>query len=319
MKPLSKINKLTTISQEETYKSLMENFFAGKSPNTIQAYRDDLELFREFLKLDHIEDIPCAMFTLDGGSANLLVLSFKNHLDALGRKPSTISRKIAAIRSLVKLARLFGLITWSIEIQNDKVKPYKDTKGPGKSNFEKMLNVVSGDDSKSVRDYAMLRLLYDLGLRVSEVVNLDIGDYSRSEKTLKVLGKGKKDKVTLHLPEATCSAIDNWLRLQSSVTEALFHSLTNSCEPKRITRTGIYRIVRSIGEKVGIITRPHGIRHLSITEACKLAQAVGLPLEEVLDHSRHANVSTLMIYRDRNEDKQEFIAELLSKSCKKGG
>jgi len=316
MKSLSRLSDIESMSLDEKYKSLTKNFFAGKSPNTIQAYRDDLEVFRKFLRLDDIEDIPNNLFTLDGGSANLLVLSFKNHLNALGMKPSTISRKIAAIRSLVKLARLFGLITWSIEIQNDKVKPYRDTKGPGKSNFEKMLDVVSGGDPKSVRDYAMLRLFYDLGLRVSEVVNLDIEDYLRSEKILNVLGKGHKDKTTLHLPESTCSAIDSWLRLRSSVTEALFHSLTNSCDAKRLTRTGMYKIVRSIGEKVGITTRPHGIRHLSITEACKMAQAVGLPLEEVLDHSRHASVSTLMIYRDKEEDKQEFISNLLAKSYK---
>lgn len=301
---------------DEKYSSLIKNFFAGKSLNTIQAYRDDLEVFRKFLKLDDIEDIPNNLFTLDGGSANLLVLSFKNHLNALGMKPSTISRKIAAIRSLVKLARLFGLIAWSIEIQNDKVEPYRDTRGPGKSNFEKMLDVVSGDDPKSVRDYTMLRLFYDLGLRVSEVCGLNLSDYNTEEKTLEVLGKGKKDKITLQIPEPTACAIDRWLRLRSSVTLSLFHSLSNAYEPERLTRVGLYKIVRSIGEKVGIKTRPHGLRHLSITEACKLAQAVGLPLEEVLDHSRHANVSTLMIYRDRQEDKQEFIANLLSKSCR---
>lgn len=316
MKSPSSVNVAGNMGLDEKYKSLIENFFAGKSPNTIQAYRDDLEIFCKFIKLHDIEDIPNNLFTLDGGSANLLVLSFKNHLNALGMKPSTISRKIAAIRSLVKLARLFGLITWSIEIHNDKVESYRDTRGPGKSNFDKMLDVVSGDDPKSVRDYAMLRLFYDLGLRVSEVCGLNLSDYNSEEETLEVLGKGKKDKIALHLPDPTIHAIDRWLSLRSSVTLPLFHSLSNACEPDRLTRVGLYKIVRSIGEKVGVKTRPHGLRHLSITEACKLAQAVGLPLEEVLDHSRHANVSTLMIYRDREEKKQKLISSLLATSVK---
>lgn len=63
---------------------------------------------------------------------------------------------------------------------------------------------------------------------------------------------------------------------------------------------------------MSVNTRPHGIRHLSITEACKAAQNNGFALEEVLDHSRHKSVSTLMIYRDRERNVQGSIATLVS-------
>ena len=80
----------------------------------------------------------------------------------------------------------------------------------------------------------------------------------------------------------------------------------------RLTGTSLYRIVRRLGEQVGLKVRPHGLRHTAITEACKLAQAKGMGLEEVLDFSRHRDVKVLMVYRDRERNVQGQLATLVA-------
>ena len=76
----------------------------------------------------------------------------------------------------------------------------------------------------------------------------------------------------------------------------------------------IYRIVRALGEKNGFKTRPHGIRHTAITEACKVAAENGIGLEEVLDFSRHSrsSVAILMVYRDRERNIQGQLASCIA-------
>ncbi len=82
----------------------------------------------------------------------------------------------------------------------------------------------------------------------------------------------------------------------------------------RITGKSIYQIVRGLGEKVGVKTRPHGIRHTAVTEAVKRGQQNGLDLEECLDFSRHKDVRTLMIYRDKERNVQGKLSDLVAES-----
>lgn len=213
------------------------------------------------------------------------------------------------------MGRTFGIINWTLEVRNEKSESYRDTSGPGKVNFQKMLeSVLVKNNIKSIRDYAILRLLFDLALRASEVVGLDLNDIDLLNNEILVLGKGKKNKIKMSLPAPTKKALEKWVANRSSVTHALFHNLDHSQSCSRLTRVGLYKLIKNIGLNVGVKTRPHGIRHLSITEACKLVQVLGMPLEEVLDHSRHKNISTLMIYRDKDSNKQGTIAALVANS-----
>jgi len=82
----------------------------------------------------------------------------------------------------------------------------------------------------------------------------------------------------------------------------------------RITGKSIYQIVRGLGEKVGVKTRPHGIRHTAITEALTRGQQNGLDLEECLDFSRHKDVRTLMIYRDKERNVQGKLSDLVAET-----
>ncbi len=146
-------------------------------------------------------------------------------------------------------------------------------------------------------------------------MTLDVADLDFERKTILVMGKGRIQKIELTLPAPTIAALTEWLGVRGDFSGTLFVNLDRAKKGDgRITGKSIYRLVRGLGEKVGIKTRPHGIRHSAVTEAVKKAQKNGMDLEEVLDFSRHKDVRTLMIYRDRERNVQGKLSELVAES-----
>ena len=308
---------MTTVVSHEKLTTLIESFLSGKSQRTIDAYRLDLEDFKGFIKATTIDDAARHLFSGTHGDANALAISYRADLLARGFQAATINRRLASLRSLVKLAQTIGIVPWTLQVSNMKSEAYRDTRGPGRSAFQAMLDLVSDPSKpKHVRDSAILRLLHDLALRASELVGIDVGDVDLSTGTVAITGKGRTQKTILSLPDPTKAALASWLEVRGMNVGPLFISFDRTGRGDRLTRNGLYAIIVALGKRVGINTRPHGIRHLSITEACKAAQANGIDLEEVLDHSRHASVATLMIYRDRERDMQGRIAGLVAVSAK---
>ena len=168
-------------------------------------------------------------------------------------------------------------------------------------------------DRKGTRDFALLRLLFDLGLRRGEVVGLDLEHIGLEAGSVSILGKGRLQRETLSMPRATIDALRAWISERGTEPGPLFTSCDNARKGNgRLSSEGIHKTVRRIGEDVGIQTRPHGLRHAAITEAVKAAQANGYGLEKVTDFSRHASVTTLMIYRDRERNVQGKLAEAVA-------
>lgn len=314
---------LTTDSiPQNSSQTLLATFFDGRSQQTLKAYKTDIENFKKFLNVDSLHEATNLLLLNGHGNANQVVLSYRSFLVNSKLQPTTINRRLSSIRSLVTLARTIGIIPWELEVKNLKTEAYRDTRGPGQSNFIKILHESTRKrNAKSIRDYAILRLLYDLALRASEVINIDIADVDLTANTVSILGKGRTQKEILALPEPTKIALINWIEIRhnpSNSPDALFLNFdrTNKGRSKRLTRIGLYQLVRNLGDKLNIKTRPHGIRHTAITEAVKLAQLNGFGLEEVLDFSRHSNVETLMVYRDRDENIQGKISDLIANKIK---
>lgn len=294
---------------------LLRAFLSGRSPRTLKAYRQDLADFQAFTKTTSADDAARALLSQGHGKANLLLLEYLAHLVERGLQSATVNRRLAAVRSLVKLAKTLGVVDWSLDIQNVKAEAYRDTKGPGKQGFKIMLQELAGKKSKkAIRDTAILRLLYDLALRCGEVVALDRDDVQITPKVINVIGKGKTTKQQLTLPCPTTAALEAWLQVRGDVPGPLFLNLDRAKKGSRLTGVSIYRIVRRLGEKNGFKVRPHGLRHTAITEACKIAAANGIGLEEVLDFSRHSrsSIAVLMIYRDRERNIQGQLATLIA-------
>ena len=155
-------------------------------------------------------------------------------------------------------------------------------------------------------------MLYDLGLRRGEVAKLEMADISVTESKIYVLGKGRSQKAVMSLSRPTLSALEAWVKVRGIEPGPLFLNMDRAKKGLGLSDTSIYRLIRSLGKKVGKEMRPHGIRHTSITEACKTAAKAKIPFEEVIQFSRHKDVRTLMVYRDNDEDTQGKISALVA-------
>jgi len=292
---------------------LMRQFLSGKSERTILAYRQDLEDFWAFVGATSVNEAARSLLALSLGEANSVALAYRTHLLDRRLKPATVNRRLASLRSLVTLARTLGMVTWTLEVKNERRTPYKDTRGPGTHAFREMLALLAErGNRKAIRDRAILRLLFDLALRRGEVAALDLQDLDLQQATLLVLGKGHREKLSLTLAEPTRQALAGWVEVRGADPGPLFLNLDRAGKGSRLTGTSIFRMVRDLGRKVGVAVRPHGLRHTAITEACKAAQTNGMGIEEVLDFSRHADVKTLMVYRDRERNVQGRLASMVA-------
>lgn len=296
---------------------LIAAFLAGRSEPTLRAYRQDLEQFRAFTGDATLEEAVSRLLESGHGNANAWTLAFRSAMGERGVAPATINRRLAALRSLVKLARMLGRIPWALDVENVRHETYRDTRGPGRAAVQRLIASAAGDATspRAVRDHALLRLLFDLGLRRGEVVALDLADLDLERSAVSVRGKGRSQKTLLTLPEPTKAALSPWLSVRGAAPGPLFVNFDRTNKGGgRLSATSLYRIIRGAGEEQGITVRPHGLRHAAITEACKAAQAAGIGLEEVLDFSRHKSVAVLMIYRDRERNVQGAIAALVAAS-----
>jgi len=294
-------------------RELVHSFLSGRNEKTVKAYGRDLEDFREFVGAKDINAAAELLLSRGHGEANALVLKYKADMIERKLQPPTVNRRLAAIRSLVKLARVMGWVPWVLEVSNMPVTSYRDTRGPGREAFSRMLAIAGGQaKGKALRDVALLRLLHDLGLRRGEVAGLDFEDVDLEAGTVAVLGKGRTQKENMTLSPEAKEALREWLTYRNASAGPVFVNFDRAKKGGRLTGTGIYFIVRDIGKIAGIKTWPHGLRHLAITEACKAAQANGIYLEEVLQFSRHKDVKTLMIYRDRERNVQGQLAALVA-------
>lgn len=306
---------LTTTMQPNQWmaasSSVVDAFLQGRKVTTLRTYQAGLDDFCEFVKADDVNAAASLLLGKGHGAANRMALAYRADMVERKLSAATVNNRLAALRSLVKLANTLGMVPWKLDVENVKAEPYRDTRGPGAAVFTMMLSTLD-NSSKDKRDRAALRLLHDVALRRAEVVNLDLADVDLKAGTLLVVRKGKTEKTTLTLPAPTLTALREWIEVRGAEAGPLLLNFDPAGKGKRLTGTSLYRIVRGVGEMVGTRTRPHGLRHTAITTACRRAAESGIPLEEVLDFSGHANVRTLMIYRDRVRNMQGRLAAMVA-------
>ena len=303
---------------ESMQSRLYEMFLQGKTPRTIEAYRYDWADFQAFVGTNTPQDATMALISQGHGAANGLALDYRTDLQARtqpnGRNlaAATINRRLAALRSLVKLANVLGIVPWRLDVEGVKSQPYRDTSGPGLDGFKALL-AAARDQSphKAARDVAILRLLRDIGLRRGELVSLDVGDVDRTGGRIAVLGKGRTQKEFITLPMPTKAALAAWLAERGSEDGPLFLSLDRAKKGDgRITGVGIYLLVQRLGEQAGLDeVRPHGLRHLAITTALN---ATGGDVRAVAKFSRHRDLRVLTIYDDAREDLAGKVAAMVA-------
>lgn len=291
---------------------LLEAFLAGRNPRTLIAYGRDLDDFARFAGAADRKDAIEAMLAAGQGGANAWALGYRNDLLARELAPATVARRLAALRSVVKLARTLGRVAWSLDVEAPKSAKYRDVRGPGRDGWLKMLDAAgrAGDTPKARRDRAIVRLLHDRGLRRGEVVGLDLADVDLAEGTAEVLGKGRAQTERLTIGPATVRALADWIEARGSDPGPLFVRLDPGKNlGGRLTGEAVRLVVAGIARHAGLdrACRPHGLRHAAITEALDR----GRDVRDVAKFSRHKDVRTLLIYDDSRRDVGGDISRML--------
>jgi integrase/recombinase XerC len=245
------------------------------------------------------------------GEANGLALGWKANMVDRGLAPATINRRLAALRSLVKLARTLGMIPWSLEVEGLEAQTYRDTRGPGTEGWIRMQTAATGrTDPKGTRDLAILRLLHDLALRRGEVVSLDLEHLDLEAGKLAVMGKGRSARESLTVPRPTLGALRAWVTVRGTEPGPLFTSFDHAGKGSgRISGSCVFTVVRAAGKAAGLTVRPHGLRHAAITEAL---DATGGNVRKVQRFSRHRDIRTLEVYDDNRRDMGGEVANLVA-------
>lgn len=287
---------------------LYRSFMSGRSEATQRAYAQDLENFRAFVQAADVMEALDFLTEEGHGPANVTALAYRNHMIEAKLAPATVNRRLATLRSMVKLARTMGKTEWALEVPGVKSDAYRDTRGPGRSGVRAMLDLLDDrEDAKGARDRAMVRLLYDLALRRAEVVALDLEDVELAEDRVWITGKGRREREPRTLSTQARNALEEWIGSRGEEPGPLFPSLSRKgAEGGRLTGDGLYKLIRKLGKRVGLTTRPHGLRHAAITDALEIH---GGDYEKVADFSRHRKLETVRIYNDNRRDMAGAIAK----------
>lgn len=310
-----------------TYAELIQEWLKGKAATTLLAYRGDLEDFASFLGVQSIDDSAKALLSGGHGAANRIILTYKNSLmeraprnstkkntpdpDLAAKAPSlstaTVARRLAAVRSLVRLARLLGLIDWSIDVSSPRVERVKDVRGPRLEDVRELKkHLESHAAAKGLRDVALLRLMFDLALRRAEVCELDLAHVDLVAGTVSIRGKGRAGRETLTLPQPTRAALAAWIEARGTAPGPIFITFDKKRPTSaRLTPRGLYFVINQAGKSVGLKARPHGLRHASISTAL---DAFNGDVRKTAAHSRHRDWRTLSDYYDRWKDEAGEVA-----------
>lgn len=297
---------------ESPAERLFRAFLESQTPNTRAAYAKDIDFFASFLGEQSAKDAMSRLLSLNGGEGNALLLDYRTHMVDAKLAPSTINRRLSAIRSAAKLARTIGFSNWEPEVAGLKVQVYRDTTGPGLEGTRTMIEIALTNTHPgiAVRDVALIRLMFDLALRRGECVSLDLDDIDIAGRRIWILGKGQKQKEARTLPERTAAALTAWLgeraKYAAPEQQAVFISLSGNSKGRRITGRGVHWVIAGVGADSGYKTRPHGLRHASITAALDVNNG---DVRAAQQHARHANPQTTMRYDDNRRDLAGRVAD----------
>ena len=287
---------------------LLDAFLARRSAATRLAYGADLKDLARHLGVDTPHAAVWELISHGPGQANGLVLNYKGSMVEAKLTPATVNRRLAALRSVVALARTLGIVGWTLTVGGEKSRAYRNTRGPGRHGVQMMLSQIQGNSPKDVRGRAILRLLYDLGLRREEVSALRREDVDLDSERVWVMGKGSGERDAITLPPKTVETLRAWLAVRGDEAGPLFHNFDRARKRAGLTGSGVYHVIRALGVRVGLKVHPHGIRHAAVTEAL---DRTGNP-RSVQRFSRHADIATVMKYDDNRTDLGGEVARIVS-------
>lgn len=273
---------------------------------TRRVYVNDLCELATFLEAEtaslgrpQIAALVCKhLIELGHAEATQTLFAWRTEMVQGALSSAVINRRLSAVKSFLAMANSAGLVSWLVKVPLVKKERRVDRAGPSPDAVKKML-VTAKTTRKPERDYAVITLLANLGLRRVEVLSARVEDVDLEKKTIAVLRKGRRERVTLHLTDPAVDALRGWLAERGMEPGTLFPVHANT----------IYRIVRDVGElsQAGHV-RPHGLRHTGITQ---VLDATDGNLVAAQAFSGHSDVRVLQDYDDRRAARQAEAADLL--------
>ena len=255
-------------------------FVRGRSIHTIAAYRHDLELYQKFK-----EAHPSP------GVSEIFVFLKQQSLSARSQ-----ARVISSIRTYLKFCQSRDLPTPELmELRPPKIKA-KLPKSLRFEEFQKLYQAASGDEAfKTVRNQTVLWLLYGLGCRVSELITLNLADYSPTEGWIKILGKGQKERL-VPVPEFLFDKIKIYLNQSRSLLlkNPAENSFVINDRGHRPSRVDIWRWLARWSKEAGFEepVGPHQFRHGFATALLEN----GADLRSIQMLLGHSSIQTTQIY-----------------------
>ncbi len=264
----------------------------GLSRNTLNAYRTDLLQYGDFLNEHELD--PLAARPADIGDF-LADLATGNGRPACSA--ATVHRKTACLRSFYKHLRRDELI--GDDPTAALSAPRRAKKLPQVLNYSEVQNLLSaprGSEPTTLRDRALLEVMYACGLRASETIGLELSDIDLGEGMLRARGKGSKERI-VPLGRKAIAAISAYLRGgRPKLVPAERHEarLFVNFRGGPLSRQGLYKIVQRHAREAGLAGRmsPHTLRHSFATHLL----AGGCDLRAVQEMLGHADIATTQMY-----------------------
>ncbi|MEN7343296.1 MAG: tyrosine recombinase XerC [Pseudomonadota bacterium] len=255
------------------------------SPHTVSNYQRDLRQFFEWCdargsrKWADIRGTEIKRFA---------ALQFRS-----GKSARSISRMLSSIRAFYRYLKRESLVTSNPADGVAAPKPGKRLPGTLDADAMAALLAIEGDDPLTVRDRAMMELLYSSGLRLDELVSLDLADLNLTDRTAHVTGKGSKQRI-LPIGKQAVTAIQAWLSIRGSMASADNLAVFVGQRGKRIGHRAVQLRVKHWARIQGLDARiyPHLFRHSFATHLLESSQ----DLRGVQELLGHADIATTQIY-----------------------
>jgi len=272
----------------------------GYSNNTIVAYRNDLTQFSTYLAdkggVESWDDI-----TREDLIAYVTALKADHEYAS-----ATVARKIAATKSFFRFLSSRGIIQDdpSATLDSPKVRKYLPT-SISEQEVSRLLHApAEAGSQRARRDAALLELLYATGMRVSEVVALDVSDIDTANNAVNCRQKTAKNRARIiPIYRRAAEALDAYINVgrPNLLRDSEEQALLLNHRGRRLTRQGLWLIIKKYVDEVGIDTpvTPHTLRHSFATHLLN----GGADVHEVQGLLGHANVSTTQVYRQISDER----------------
>ncbi len=279
--------------------NLVENFLdflqndKKLSDNTLQSYNRDIKLYGNYLDANHLNAVDCNEDSIK---------EYFGSLKADGKAASTISRNLASLRSFYQYLYKTKVVAEdpTTHIESPKIQR-KPPKILSTDQVELLLSQPKCVDLKGYRDKAMLELVYATGIRVTELISLNVEDIDLANHSIKCSNRGKERVIPIG--SLASDALNEYMTkarntmLKDDADPALFVNVNG----KRLTRQGFWKIIKQYKNQadIDVDITPHTLRH---SFAMHLLEN-GAELRAIQEMLGHSDISSTQVYAQMEQDR----------------